>query len=147
VEQSEEYQRRQQERIAEAVKKADIVITTAQIPGRKAPILVTAEMIATMRSGSVIIDLASATGGNTPHTKDNETVGVNGVSILGNSSLQRGMPMDASRLYGKNVANFLQLIVTRENALDLNFGDDLVRGACITHGGKVVHERLQTAQS
>lgn len=147
VEQSEDYKRRQQERIAEAVRKADIVITTAQIPGKKAPILLSAEMVGSMRSGSVVIDLASATGGNTPYTKDNETVSVNGVSILGNSSLQRGMPMDASRLYGKNIANFLQLIVTKENSIDLNFGDELVRGACVAHGGKVVHERLQTSKA
>lgn len=145
VEQTEEYRRKQQERIAEAVKKADVIITTAQIPGKKAPILITEEMIATMRNGSVIIDLAAATGGNTPFTKNNDTVFTHGVFIMGNSSLQSTMPMDASRLYGKNIANFLQLIITKDNKLDLNFGDDLVKGSCITHEGKIVHERLQTA--
>jgi NAD(P) transhydrogenase subunit alpha len=144
VEQTEEYRQRQQARIAEAVKKADIIITTAQIPGRKAPILITEEMIGTMRNGSVIMDLASATGGNTPFTKNNETVFVNGVFIMGNSNLQASMPMDASRLYGKNIANFLALITTKENAVNLDFNDDLVKGACITHEGKIVHERLQT---
>jgi len=98
-----------------------------------------------MRNGSVIMDLASATGGNTPFTKNDETVFVNGVFIVGNSSLQGSMPMDASRLYGKNIANFLQLLITKENALHLNFSDDLVKGSCITHEGKIVHERLQTA--
>ena len=145
VEQTEDYKRKQQERIAEAVKKSDIIITTAQIPGKKAPILITEAMMATMRNGSVIMDLASATGGNTPFTKNNETVFVNGVFIIGNSSLQSSMPMDASRLYGKNIANFLQLIVTKENGLNLNFTDDLVKGSCISHEGKIVHERLQTA--
>jgi NAD(P) transhydrogenase subunit alpha len=142
VEQTEEYKRKQQERIAEAVRKADIIITTAQIPGKQAPILVTEEMIQSMRNGSVIIDLAAATGGNTPFTKNEETIFVHGVFITGNSSLQSTMPMDASRLYGKNIANFLQLITAKDNSLHLNFEDDLVKGSCISHEGKIIHERL-----
>ena len=88
VEQTEDYKRKQQEKIAESIAKADIIITTAQIPGKKAPILITEEMLKTMRNGSVIIDLASATGGNTPFTKNNETINHHGVTILGNSNLQ-----------------------------------------------------------
>lgn len=143
VEQTEEYKQKQQQRIAESIAKADIVITTAQIPGKKAPVLITGEMINAMRNGSVIIDLAAATGGNTPFTKNNETVTHNGVSIVGNSSLQSTMPSDASKLYGKNVLNFLQLIITKENTLNLNWDDELVKGSCITHNGEVVHERLK----
>lgn len=143
VEQSEDFVQRQKAKIAESIAKADIVITTAQIPGKKAPILITEEMINAMRNGSVIIDLAAATGGNTPLTKNNETVIHNGVSILGNSSLQSTMPGDASKLYGKNVLNFLQLIITKEGAIHLNWDDDLVKGSCITHGGEVVHERVK----
>ncbi len=142
VEQTEEYKQKQQQRIAESIAKADIVITTAQIPGRKAPILITEEMIKTMRNGSVIIDIAAATGGNTPVTKNNETVMYNGVSIVGNSNLPATMPSDASKMYGKNVLNFLQLIITKEGALNLNWEDDLVKGSCITHGGEVAHERI-----
>jgi NAD(P) transhydrogenase subunit alpha len=142
VEQTEEYKQKQQQRIAEAIAKADIVITTAQIPGKKAPILITEEMISSMRNGSVIIDLAAATGGNTPFTKNNETVVVNGVSIVGNSQLAASMPSDASKLYGKNVLNFLQLIITKEGALHLNWEDDLVKGCCVTHEGNIVHERV-----
>lgn len=145
VEQTEEYKQKQQQRIAESIAKADIVITTAQIPGRKAPILVTEEMLKTMRNGSVVIDLASATGGNTPFTKNNETVNYNGVSIIGNSNLQATMPSDASKLYGKNILNFLQLLIDKEGKLHLNWDDDLVKGSCITHGGEVVHERVKTA--
>jgi NAD(P) transhydrogenase subunit alpha len=145
VEQTEDYKRKQQERIAEAVKKADVVITTAQIPGKKAPILLTADMVGAMRNGSVIIDLAAATGGNTPFTQNNETVNINGVVIVGNSNLQATLPTDASRLYGKNIANFLQLITSKEGSLQLNFSDELVKGSCITHEGSIVHERLQTA--
>ncbi|MFT3844793.1 MAG: Re/Si-specific NAD(P)(+) transhydrogenase subunit alpha [Lacibacter sp.] len=142
VEQTEEYKQKQQQRIADSIAKADIVITTAQIPGRKAPILITEEMIRAMRDGSVIIDIAAATGGNTPFTKNNETVRFNGVSIIGNSSLQSTMPSDASKVYGKNILNFLQLITTKEAALNLNWEDDLVKGSCITHDGKIIHERV-----
>ncbi len=142
VEQTEEYKQKQQQRIAEAIAKADIVITTAQIPGKKAPVLITEDMIKQMRNGSIIMDLAAATGGNTPFTKNNETVDVNGVSIIGNSNLAATMPSDASKLYGKNILNFLQLILTKEGALHLNWEDDLVKGCCITHDGKVVHERV-----
>ena len=143
VEQSEDFLQRQKAKIAESIAKADIVITTAQIPGKKAPVLITEEMIKAMRNGSVIIDLAAATGGNTPVTKNNETINYNGVSIIGNSSLQSTMPGDASKLYGKNVLNFLQLIITKEGAINLNWEDDLVKGSCITHNGEVVHERLK----
>lgn len=143
VEQSEEFLQRQKAKIADSIAKSDIVITTAQIPGKKAPILITEEMIQAMRNGSVIIDIAAATGGNTPVTKNNETINYHGVTIVGNSSLQSTMPGDASKLYGKNVLNFLQLIVTKEGAINLNWEDDLVKGSCITHGGEVVHERVK----
>lgn len=143
VEQSEEFLQRQKAKIAESIAKADIVITTAQIPGRKAPILITEEMINAMRNGSVIIDIAAATGGNTPVTKNNETVVHNGVSVVGDSNLQATLPSDASKLYGKNILNFLQLIITKEGTINLNWDDDLVKGSCITHGGEVVHEKVK----
>jgi NAD(P) transhydrogenase subunit alpha len=143
VEQSEEFMQRQKARIAESISKSDIVITTAQIPGKKAPVLITEDMIKVMRTGSVIIDLAAATGGNTPLTRNNETVVFQGVSIVGNSNLQATMPSDASKVYGKNVLNFLQLIITKDGALNLNWEDDLVKGSCITHQGEIFHERLK----
>ncbi len=143
VEQTEEYKQKQQQRIAESIAKADIVITTAQIPGQKAPVLISEAMLNSMRHGSVVIDLAAATGGNTPYTKNNETVTVNGVKIVGNSNLPAGMPADASKLYGKNVLNFLQLVLTKEGELNLNWEDDLVKGACVTHGGELVNERVK----
>jgi NAD(P) transhydrogenase subunit alpha len=143
VEQSEEYKQKQQQKIAESIAKSDIVITTAQIPGKKAPILITGEMIKTMRKGSVIVDLAASTGGNTPFTKNNETINHDGVTIVGNSSLQSTMPSDASKLYGKNILNFLALITTKTGELNLNWEDDLVKGACITHNGEITNERLK----
>lgn len=145
VEQSEEYKQRQQQKITESLAKADIVITTAQIPGKKAPILITEEMLNGMRNGSMVIDIAASTGGNTPFTKNNETVNYNGVSIVGASFLPSTMPSDASKLYGKNISNFLGLITTKEGTLHLNWEDDLVKGSCIAHGGAVVHERVKGA--
>lgn len=141
VEQSEEFMQRQKQRIAESVAKADIIITTAQIPGKKAPVLITQEMIETMRPGSLIIDLAASTGGNTALSKNEETVIHNGVSIKGMSSLPQSAPSDASKLYGKNILNFLQLMV-KDGNLNLNFEDDLVKGTCIAHDGKVTNDRV-----
>lgn len=142
VEQSEDFMQRQKAKIAESVAKADIVITTAQIPGKKAPVLITTAMIEAMKSGSVIIDMAAATGGNTELTKNDETIFYNGVSITGNSRLPSGMPSDASKLYGKNIINFLQLVIDKEGKLNLNFEDDLVKGTCVVHDGKIVNERV-----
>ncbi len=142
VEQNEEYKQRQQEKIQQSVIKNDIVITTAQIPGKKAPVLITAETIGNMKNGSVIIDLAAATGGNTGLTKNGETVVHNGVRIVGDSILPATMPYDASKLYGKNILNFMQLIITAAGEMNLNFGDDLVAGTCIVHKGKIVNEKI-----
>ncbi len=142
VEQSEDFQRRQKEKIHEHIKKSDVVITTAQIPGKKAPILITNAMIDDMRQGSVIIDIAAVTGGNTEITNNNETVMRNGVAVVGNSALAATAPADASKVYSKNVLNFLKLVITKEGGLNLNFEDDIVKGTCITNGGKVTNERV-----
>jgi H+-translocating NAD(P) transhydrogenase subunit alpha len=147
VEQTEEYKQRQQQRITESLAKADIVITTAQIPGKKAPILITEEMLKQMRSGSLIIDIAASTGGNTPFTKNNETIDYNGIRIVGSGNLPGSMPSDASKVYGKNVSNFLQLITNKEAGLNLNWDDDLVKGSCITHDGDIVNERVKELSS
>lgn len=144
VEQTADFMQKQKAKIAESIAKADIVITTAQIPGKKAPILITTQMIESMKRGSVIIDIAAATGGNTELTKNDETVHHNGVAIVGNSALPASMPSDASKLYGKNVLNFLQLIIDKESNLHLNWDDDLVKGCCITNEGKIVHERVMS---
>ncbi|MFM2359151.1 MAG: hypothetical protein RLY16_1144, partial [Bacteroidota bacterium] len=129
-------------KIAESVAKADIVISTAQIPGKKAPILITTEMIEKMKNGSVIVDLAAATGGNTDLTQNAATIQHQGVTIIGNSYLPATMPSDASKLYGKNILNFLQLIITKEGAINLNFEDDLVKGTCVAHQQQITNERI-----
>jgi NAD(P) transhydrogenase subunit alpha len=142
VEQTEEYKQKQQQRIAESVAKSDIIITTAQIPGKKAPILISDAMIASMKNGSIIIDLASSTGGNTNYTKDKETIMQNGVKIIGNSNLASMQASDASKMYGKNILNFLKLMIDKDGNYKINFEDDLVKGTCITHDGKIVNERV-----
>ncbi len=147
VEQSEDFQRKQREKIHEHAKKSDIIITTAQIPGKKAPILITKAMIEDMRPGSVIIDIASVTGGNTDLTENDKTIMHNGVSIIGNSALAATTPADASKLYAKNVLNFSKLIINKEGGLNLNFEDDIVKGTCITTGGKVVNERVNAVNA
>src|SRR6476659_6874057 len=144
VEQTEEYKQKQEQKVADSIEKADIVITTAQIFGKKAPVLITEQMLNTMRNGSVIIDIAAATGGNTPFTKNNETVKYNGVTIVGNSNLPATMPSDASKLYGKNILNFLQLVTNKEGQVNLNWDDDLVKGSCITHNGEIVNEKVRS---
>ena len=141
VEQSEAYKQKQQQKIEESIGRWDIVITTAQIPGRRAPVLITETMLQSMRKGAVVVDIAAATGGNTPFTKNNETVLHNGVTIVGNSNLPSTMPADASKLYGRNLLNFLALIVDKEGKLVLNFDDELVSGACICHNGQITNGR------
>ena len=144
VEQSEDFMTRQKQKIADSIMKSDVVITTAQIPGKPAPLLVTAEMVEAMRAGSVIVDLAASTGGNCELSRNKETIIHKGVTIVGNSNLAAGMPSDASKLYGKNVLNFLQLIIDKDGNLNLNWDDDLVKGCCITHNGEVLHERVKS---
>jgi len=126
VDQSAEFQERQKQKIADSIKKADIVITTAQIFGKKAPVLVTKEMIATMRAGSIIIDLAAATGGNTDVTKAKTDVVYNNVKIIGNTKLAASMPSDASKSYGRNVLNFLKLLINKEGIPDINLAEDII---------------------
>ena len=131
VNQNADFQQKQKASIAEHIKKADIVITTAQLHGKKAPVLVTKDMIASMKGGSVIIDLASSTGGNTELTKDNETIQAGNVTIIGNSNLASSVPADASKLYGKNISNFLALLINDKGDIDINLKDEIIKGACL----------------
>jgi len=144
VEQTEEFKKKQQEAINNVAAKSNVVICTAQIPGRKAPLLIPKEAVDSMKPGSVIIDLAASTGGNCELTKNDETVVHNGVTIIGQSNYPAQKPMDASRMFGKNVLNFMKLIIAEEGALNLNFEDDIVKGTCITHAGEVYNERVKS---
>lgn len=144
VEQSDEFQRRQKQRIADSIAKSDIVICTAQIPGKKAPVLVTRDMLASMRPGSVVVDLAASSGGNTELTEDGKCVDFQGVRILGQSNLPSNMPADASKLYGRNLLNFLELLLDADGQVHLNFDDDLVAGTCLSHDGAIVQPRVRS---
>ncbi len=129
------------EALAENVTKQDVVITTAQIPGRPAPTLLTEEAVRGMQPGSVIIDMAADSGGNAEPSKPGETVDVNGVKVIGPSNLPSAMPTHASQLYAKNLENLLKLMVGEDGSLTLDFDDDIIAGACITHEGKIRNER------
>lgn len=143
VEQSEEYKAKQRALVQEHAAKSNIIITTAQIPGRKAPILITDETVQKMQAGSVIVDLAASTGGNCEGTVNNQTVVRHGVSIIGDSNLASTLPMDASKMFGKNVVNFSKLIIGDEGQLNLNFEDDIVANTCVTHEGEIMSERVK----
>ncbi|MBV9550030.1 MAG: Re/Si-specific NAD(P)(+) transhydrogenase subunit alpha [Alphaproteobacteria bacterium] len=141
---SAEYQAKQAALTAETIKKQDIVITTALIPGRKAPILVTEEMIKTMKPGSVIVDLAAGAGGNTPLSKPEETVKAHGVTIMGSTNLPGALAADASALYARNLFNFISLIVDKKTgALNMDWNDEIVAGSGLTRDGAVVHPSLK----
>ncbi len=142
VEQSEEYKQKQQALIQEHAAKSNIIICTAQIPGRKAPVLITADTVQKMSAGSVIVDLAASTGGNCELTENDQTISTHEVIIIGDSNLPSSMPSDASKMFGKNVVNFLKLIIGEEGELNLNWDDDIVTNTCVTHDGEVKSERV-----
>jgi NAD(P) transhydrogenase subunit alpha len=141
-EQSEEFLRKQRELIGEHVAKSDVVITTAAVPGRRAPLLVTGEMVKGMRPGSVIVDLASDTGGNVELTQAGKDVDVAGVTIIGTRNVPATMPLATSQLFARNVANLL-LHLVKDGAITLDFTDEITKGSCVTHGGEVVNERAK----
>ncbi|NVO16010.1 MAG: Re/Si-specific NAD(P)(+) transhydrogenase subunit alpha [Rhodoplanes sp.] len=139
-EMSKEYQAKQAALVAEHVKKQDIVITTALIPGRPAPRLITAEMVASMRPGSVIIDLAVERGGNVEGAKPGEIVEVNGVKIVGHLNVAGRLAASSSALYAKNLYTFLEILFDKKTkALAVNWDDEIVKSTCLTKDGAVVH--------
>ena len=143
VEQTKEFLEKQKQKIHESAVKSDVIICTAQIPGKKAPVLIPKTTVDAMKAGSVIIDLAASTGGNCEITKNNETVvSANGVTVIGNSNIPSTMPADASKMFGKNVLNFLKLIL-KDGQMTLNFEDDIVKGTCITHKHEAVNPRVK----
>ena len=143
VEQTEEYKKKQGELIHERALQSNVVITTAQIPGRKAPLLIHKETVKGMKPGSVIIDLAASTGGNCELTKNNESIVEHGITIIGNSNLSSTIPSDASKMLGRNYLNFLELMIDEEGKLNLDVEDDIVQHTCITRDGEIVNERVK----
>jgi NAD(P) transhydrogenase subunit alpha len=129
------------EALTDAAAKQDVIITTAQIPGRQAPVLITAEAVRGMSPGSVIVDLAADSGGNAEPSRPGETVVEGGVKVIGPSNLVSDMAADASQLYGKNLENLLGLMVSEAGELNVDFEDDILDAACIAHGGELRGER------
>jgi NAD(P) transhydrogenase subunit alpha len=141
---TEDEQQKQRELLAEEIGKMDAVISTAAVPGRRAPLLVTEQAVKNMRPGSVIVDLAAETGGNCELTEPGQTVVKEGVTIVGPANLASTMPDHASSLYARNVQSLLELMVN-EGELKLDFEDEVIKGACITRDGEIVHEGARNA--
>ena len=141
-EQSEEFLAKQRELLTDRVGRADVVITTAAVPGRRAPVLVTAPMVKAMRRGSVIVDLASETGGNCELTEPGRVIDVDGVWIDGTTNVPSTIALHASQLYSRNVTNLLEHL-THDGEVRIDFEEEITKGACVTHGGEVVNERAR----
>ncbi len=143
VEQTEEFKKKQQELIQQRAIAADVVIATAQIPGRKAPLLLMKDTVMAMKPGSVIIDLAASTGGNCELTENGKTVIVNGVQIVGKSDYPAEMPTDSSKMFGCNIINLLKIMIDKEGKLVLNMQDDIINGTTAVHGKEYISQRVK----
>jgi NAD(P) transhydrogenase subunit alpha len=142
---TEDEQQRQREALADVIAQMDVVISTAAVPGRRAPLLVIEDAVVRMPAGSVIVDLAAETGGNCELTEAGQTVVRHDVKIVGPENLAATMPDHASQLYAKNVQSLLGLMVDDEGGLELDFEDEVIAGACITRDGQIVHEGAKAA--
>jgi H+-translocating NAD(P) transhydrogenase subunit alpha len=143
VEQTDEFKRKQQELIQERALASDVVIATAQIPGRKAPVLLLKETVYAMKPGSVIIDLAASTGGNCELTENGKNVIINGIHIIGKSDYPSEMPSDASKMFGCNLINLLKIMVDKDARLNLNLQDEIINGTTAVHGKEYVSQRVK----
>ncbi|MCB9234656.1 MAG: Re/Si-specific NAD(P)(+) transhydrogenase subunit alpha [Bacteroidia bacterium] len=143
VEQSEEFLKRQKALVAQHAAQSDLIICSALILGKKAPLLLTRETVEAMKPGSVVVDLAAASGGNCEVTEPGKVISHKGVTIVGETNMASSMPADASMMYGNNVVNFLKIIL-KDGEINLNMDDDLVVGTLITHQNEVVHARVKS---
>lgn len=143
VEQSDEFKRKQQDLIQKRAIAADVVIATAQIPGKKAPVLLLKETVNAMKPGSVIIDLAASSGGNCELTENGKKVVVNGVNIIGKSDYPSDMPSDASKMFGSNIINLLKIMIDKDGNLLLNMQDDIINGTTAVHGKEYISQRVK----
>ena len=138
----EEFYRRQRELLTNVIREQDVVISTAAVPGKKAPILITTEMASALAPGSVIVDVAAERGGNCELTRPGETVHHQGITILGPLNLASSAPYHASQMYSSNIVSFLKLMLTKEGSLQLKRDDEIIRETLVTHAGEVVHARV-----
>jgi H+-translocating NAD(P) transhydrogenase subunit alpha len=143
---TEEQQKQEHELLHKLCAESDVVITTAQVPGRKAPVLITEDMVRDMRTGAVIMDLAAESGGNCELTRAGETVVHEGVKVIGLVDAASELPRNSSQMYSRNIHELLKHLVDAESkTLKVDFEDEITRECCVTHGGKVVHERTRDA--
>lgn len=143
VEQTDEFRQKQAMRIQQSAVASDVIICTAQIPGKKAPVLISAESVRSMKPGSVIIDLASQTGGNCELTEHGKNITINMVHIVGRTDYPSEMPLDASRMFGSNVINLIKLIIDSEGNLKLNPEEEILKGTIAVHNGNYISQRLK----
>jgi NAD(P) transhydrogenase subunit alpha len=141
---TEDEKKRQAERLGKAVAQADALITTAAVPGRRAPLIISEDMLRGMKPGAVVVDMAAESGGNVAGTRAGQTVEANGVTIIGPANLPSRMPVHASEMYAKNLFNLLSPFV-KDGNLALDWGDEVIAGACLTRDGQVVHEGVKKA--
>lgn len=139
---SAEFLKMEQEAIASRLPKVDVVISTAQVFGKRPPILITNDMLKLLRPGSVIVDLAAEQGGNCEATKSGETLDVHGITVIGAVNLPSTLPVHASELYARNVTNFIRHVYQQKNGA-IDFNDDIVKSACLTHNGEIVNQLLR----
>jgi NAD(P) transhydrogenase subunit alpha len=144
---SEKAKERTREVLTQHVAASDVVVTTAQVPGRKAPVLVTEDMVAQMKPGSVIVDLAAEQGGNCECSEAGKDVVKYGVTIIGPINLPASMPIHASEVYAKNISALLALMINKDKQLEINFADDILDGSCVTHNGEIRSQRVKDALS
>jgi len=144
VEQTDEFKQKQAQMIHDNAAKSDVIICTAQIPGKNAPLLIKKDTVEIMRPGSVIVDLAASSGGNCELTQNDKTIVHKGVSIIGQSNFPSSMPSDASKMYGTNLINFSRLLFDEEGNFKINMEDEIIKSTCLTHKGEVINERIKT---
>jgi H+-translocating NAD(P) transhydrogenase subunit alpha len=144
VEQTEEYQAKQRQAVHDHAVKSDVIITTAQIPGKPAPKLLMKATVDEMKPGSVIVDLAASTGGNCELTVNGKTIDHRGIAIIGQSHYPSTISKDSSKMFGKNTLNFLSLLIAADGSLNLNFNDDIVAGTCVTRDGEIINTRVKS---
>ena len=143
VEQTEEFKKKQQDLIQKRAIAADVIIATAQIPGKKAPVLILKETVMAMKPGSVIVDLAASSGGNCEVTRDGETYKLNGVTIIGKSDFPSDMPADASKMFGSNILNLLKIMIDKNGNLVFNLEDDIIKGTTAVHGKQYISQQIR----
>ncbi|MBL8518508.1 MAG: NAD(P) transhydrogenase subunit alpha [Betaproteobacteria bacterium] len=139
---TEDEKKQQAEKLAKAVANVDVLITTAAIPGKKSPVIITADMVAGMKNGAVVVDMAAEGGGNVAGTQAGQTVRVGPATIVGPLNLPSNMPVHASEMYAKNLYNFFSPFI-KDGQLNLDWNDEVIKGACLTKGGALVHEGVQ----